>query len=327
METLVASDDDVVLQSDNEDSLSFASDNFTSLSEDEAPHLNVPASTRISPVVTSKFAPSLPPAQGSQVSSQYALPDMEQPNERSNEVSDSEPTTKSAPVPTQAKSDDMPAQIEAFIAAVPQPAPVKPVQIEANKGLETQLEQSDDDDDDDVMVDVPLQVVVDQDEAPKLEIYSEAQNTMDAVFLEAQSPEAPKSVSDGELDDEPAAAASPALMPMTLPSREALHTEHDVLVRAANEAARVSAEITPEMIADVQELLRMFGIPYIVSPSEAEAQCAQLEQLGLTQGTITDDNDIFLFGGKRVYRHVCSRSKNAQRYNMADVEKTLCKQA
>jgi hypothetical protein len=33
------------------------------------------------------------------------------------------------------------------------------------------------------------------------------------------------------------------------------------------------------MIADAQELLRLFGCPYIVSPAEAEAQCAVLHQV------------------------------------------------
>lgn len=46
----------------------------------------------------------------------------------------------------------------------------------------------------------------------------------------------------------------------------------------------------------------MFGIPYIIAPMEAEAQCAWLDANGLVDGVITDDNDVFLFGGLNVYR-------------------------
>ena len=46
----------------------------------------------------------------------------------------------------------------------------------------------------------------------------------------------------------------------------------------------------------------MFGLPYIIAPMEAEAQCAWLNANGLVDGVVTDDNDAFLFGARRVYR-------------------------
>ena len=63
----------------------------------------------------------------------------------------------------------------------------------------------------------------------------------------------------------------------------------------------------------------MFGLPYVESPTEAEAQCAALESLQLTQGTITDDNDVLLFGGNKVYRHVFSTNHNLELYSSNDV--------
>jgi DNA excision repair protein ERCC-5 len=59
---------------------------------------------------------------------------------------------------------------------------------------------------------------------------------------------------------------------------------------------------TNEMYGECQELLQMFGIPYIIAPMEAEAQCAWLDANGLVNGVVTDDNDVFLFGAERVYR-------------------------
>jgi len=92
---------------------------------------------------------------------------------------------------------------------------------------------------------------------------------------------------------------------------------------AQRRLAAATGNVTPSMVADVQRLLQLFGLPYMVAPQEAEAQCVKLELARLSQGTITDDSDAFLFGSKRVYRGLFSRSKTASLITAEDVAALL----
>ena len=86
-------------------------------------------------------------------------------------------------------------------------------------------------------------------------------------------------------------------------SLEDIRKEMSALTREMSHRERLIHGVSREIQDAVMELLAVFGIPYIVAPFEAEAQCANLELNKVTTGTITDDSDIFLFGGHRVYRH------------------------
>ena len=70
-------------------------------------------------------------------------------------------------------------------------------------------------------------------------------------------------------------------------------------------------------------MLRLFGIPYITAPMEAEAQCAALLTLGLVDGIITDDSDVFLFGGARVLKNMFNQSKTVECFLLADLDREL----
>ena len=56
---------------------------------------------------------------------------------------------------------------------------------------------------------------------------------------------------------------------------------------------------------------------------EAEAQCAWLDQTEQTDGTITDDSDIFLVGGRRVLKNLFNQNKYAEVYRAEDIESIL----
>lgn len=53
---------------------------------------------------------------------------------------------------------------------------------------------------------------------------------------------------------------------------------------------------------------------------EAEAQCAYLEQIKLTDGTITDDSDIWLFGGQCVYKNFFNNNKKVLQFQFCDIQ-------
>ena len=76
------------------------------------------------------------------------------------------------------------------------------------------------------------------------------------------------------------------------------------LAKEHRKQAGISDTPTSGMYGECQELLQMFGLPYIIAPVEAEAQCAWLDDNGLVDGVVTDDNDVFLFGGQHVYRYI-----------------------
>lgn len=104
---------------------------------------------------------------------------------------------------------------------------------------------------------------------------------------------------------------------------EQLAREESILRSDRRAATGQSDSPTEQMFTECQELLQMFGIPYIVAPTEAEAQCAWLDANNLVDGVVTDDNDAFLFGAKRVYRHIFEESKYVEEYRTEDVEREL----
>jgi hypothetical protein len=89
----------------------------------------------------------------------------------------------------------------------------------------------------------------------------------------------------------------------------ALRSE-EVGLRAERRAAGGQADApSDQMYREVQELLQLFGLPFLIAPTEAEAQAAWLDAAGLVDGVVTDDNDAFLFGARRVYRNLFEDKK------------------
>ncbi|KAG9037849.1 DNA repair protein rad2 [Tulasnella sp. JGI-2019a] len=106
-------------------------------------------------------------------------------------------------------------------------------------------------------------------------------------------------------------------------ARKEVDNEILALNKEKKAAMRDSEDVTQQMIGQIKVMLRLFGIPYVTAPMEAEAQCATLVQLGLVDGIITDDSDVFLFGGIRVFRNMFNQSKTVEVYLLSDLQREL----
>ncbi|XP_030331760.1 DNA repair protein complementing XP-G cells-like [Strigops habroptila] len=102
-----------------------------------------------------------------------------------------------------------------------------------------------------------------------------------------------------------------------------LSAEQNMLQAQKQQQERVAASVTGQMFLESQELLRLFGIPYIEAPMEAEAQCAVLDLTDQTSGTITDDSDVWLFGARHVYKNFFSQDKYVEYYQYVDFQNQL----
>ncbi|KAG1732395.1 PIN domain-like protein [Suillus paluster] len=76
--------------------------------------------------------------------------------------------------------------------------------------------------------------------------------------------------------------------------------------------SRRTVKVTREHNEECRKLLRLMGIPVIVAPSEAEAQCAELARGGKVYAAGSEDMDTLTFNAPILYRHLTfSEAKKA----------------
>ncbi|VVC02061.1 Flap endonuclease 1 [uncultured archaeon] len=94
------------------------------------------------------------------------------------------------------------------------------------------------------------------------------------------------------------------------------------MVEEARKAAQATSRLTPEMVAQSKELLELMGIPVVESPSEGEAQAAQLAIEGTVDAVASQDIDCLVFGAPLLLRNLSigGKRKIPGRNEYAEVE-------
>lgn len=105
--------------------------------------------------------------------------------------------------------------------------------------------------------------------------------------------------------------------------RDELEIEERELQRQKSSHQGGAESVSEEMYGEARDLLKLFGIPYLEAPEEAEAQCAFLNKERVVDGVITEDSDAFLFGAQTVYRKLFSEGQFAEAYEARHIHSKL----
>ncbi|XP_022623514.1 DNA repair protein complementing XP-G cells [Seriola dumerili] len=160
-------------------------------------------------------------------------------------------------------------------------------------------------------------------EAPAADLKSEEEEEDDATEGQNQEKEL-KEATETESGSTPAVNEWEHLDMDELEALESsLQVEQSNLREQKQQQERMANTVTGQMYLESQELLRLFGVPFLVAPTEAESQCAALDRTDQTHGTITDDSDVWLFGGRHVYKNFFSQNKYVEHYQYSDLQNQL----
>nr|XP_027237232.1 uncharacterized protein LOC113828451 [Penaeus vannamei] len=79
------------------------------------------------------------------------------------------------------------------------------------------------------------------------------------------------------------------------------------------------------VLKECRELLDMLGVPWVQASGEAEATCAALNYHNMVEGVISQDSDVFLYGGQTVFRNFTANQSKAtvEKFSMHLLEEHL----
>uniref|UniRef100_A0A0S1MIP5 Flap endonuclease 1 n=1 Tax=Phakopsora pachyrhizi TaxID=170000 RepID=A0A0S1MIP5_PHAPC len=94
-------------------------------------------------------------------------------------------------------------------------------------------------------------------------------------------------------------------------------------VEELDKLSRRTVKVTKEHNEECRKLLTLMGIPWVVAPSEAEAQCAELCRGGLVYGAGSEDMDTLTFGSPVLLRHLTFSEARKLPIHTVNLEKVL----
>ncbi|XP_047483664.1 uncharacterized protein LOC125035366 [Penaeus chinensis] len=79
------------------------------------------------------------------------------------------------------------------------------------------------------------------------------------------------------------------------------------------------------VLKECRELLDLLGVPWVQASGEAEATCAALNYHNMVEGVISQDSDVFLYGGQTVFRNFTANQSKAtvEKFSMDQLEQHL----
>lgn len=87
--------------------------------------------------------------------------------------------------------------------------------------------------------------------------------------------------------------------------------------------SRRTVRVTREHNAECQRLLKLMGVPYIVAPTEAEAQCAELAMAGKVYAAASEDMDTLCFNTPILLRHLTFSEQRKEPIQEIRLDKVL----
>ncbi len=87
--------------------------------------------------------------------------------------------------------------------------------------------------------------------------------------------------------------------------------------------SRRTVRVTKEHNAECQRLLRLMGIPFLLAPTEAEAQCAELARAGKVYAAASEDMDTPTFNAPILLRHLTFSEQRKEPIQEIHLDKVL----